>query len=277
MSEAPDLIHVNGAPGNAVDALDRGLHYGDGVFETIACVQGRPRLLALHLARLARGCERLRIPAPGPEEVAAELHTLAAARPRSILKLILTRGVAQARGYAYTGAEVPGRIVLRYPWPEAPAPAPLRVRIADLVLAENPLTAGIKHLNRLEQVLARAEWSDPAIAEALLFTRGGSLISGTMSNVFLVRHGCLLTPALTRCGVAGIMRALVLQRAHGLGLSVSEGELTRADLDAAEEVFLTNALTGIRRVGQIGGRRLTADRVTLALQASIAPALAGEA
>ena len=86
----------------------------------------------------------------------------------------------------------------------------VRVRLGELRLGENPALAGLKHLNRLEQVLARLEWSDPGIAEALLFSSSGALVSGSMSNVFLVHGGRLATPRLDRCGVAGVMREVVL-------------------------------------------------------------------
>ncbi len=174
------------------------------------------------------------------------------------------------------GHEQPTRIVLRYPWPVPPEEAAgVRVRIAQLALSENPATAGIKHLNRLEQVLARAEWTDPAIAEALLFSRSGALVSGTMSNVFLVREGTLLTPRLDLCGVEGVMRQVVLGAAGECTIGARECVLQRADLAAAEEIFLTNALSGIRRVGELEGRTLTGAAVTRRLQAALAPLLAG--
>lgn len=273
---APEQVLVNGAPAGQVAALDRGLHYGDGLFETLGCIAGRPRLLRLHLQRLAAGCARLKLPAPPLPALARELEALAAPCERAIVKLILTRGPAQARGYAFTGDEPPTRIMLRYPWPLAvEEEGGVRVRIADLALAENPATAGIKHLNRLEQVLARAEWRDPAIAEALLFSRSGALVSGTMSNVFLVRQGRLCTPRLDLCGVAGVMRQVVLDAAGECAIGTEERVLGRADLDAAEEIFLTNALTGIRPVGELAGRRLAVGSLTRRLQTAIAPLLAG--
>jgi 4-amino-4-deoxychorismate lyase len=275
---APQRVLVNGRDCDFVSALERGLHYGDGLFETLGCIAGRPRLLALHLKRLARGCARLKLPVPDAAALSSELGALAGTADRAIVKLILTRGPALARGYAVDGHEQPTRIALRYAWPHAPeAHAGVRVRIADLALSENPATAGIKHLNRLEQVLARAEWSDPAIAEALLFSRSGALISGTMSNVFLVRDGSLVTPGLELCGVEGVMREVVLAAAAACAISTRVGVLTRADLAVAQEIFLTNALTGIRPVGELEGRRLGEFTMTGRLQRAIAPLLAGGA
>jgi 4-amino-4-deoxychorismate lyase len=276
-SQAADLIWVNGAPADAVSALERGLHYGDGLFETMACIGGRVRFLELHLARLARGCAQLNIAGPDPAALARELGSLGAGPARCILKLILTRGPALARGYAYPQGQAPTRIVLRYPWagPAVEPAAGVRVRIARLRLAENPALAGIKHLNRLEQVLARAEWDDPEVAEALLFSRSGALISGTMSNVFLVRGASVLTPRLDVCGVAGVMREVVMAVARDCAIPVQEAVLGAADLDAAQEMFLTSSLTGIRRVGEIEGRILAGDTVSRRLQAALARREAG--
>jgi 4-amino-4-deoxychorismate lyase len=276
-STAPaELVHINGRDATQVSALDRGLHYGEGLFETIACTHGTPRLLELHLKRLGRGCARLGFTPPPVEELAAEVHAFAAPRERAVVKLIVTRGVAQARGYARGKDETVTRITLRYPWPAEDATLAhkgVRVRIGALRLGENPALAGLKHCNRLEQVLARAEWSDPAIAEALLYSSSGALVSGTMSNVFLVLDSKLVTPRLHRCGVAGVMRELLLTLAPGAGIAAEERDLTAADLARASEIFLTNALIGIRPVRELGGHTLAVGGVTRALQALVAPRL----
>jgi 4-amino-4-deoxychorismate lyase len=277
---APDCVLVDGREGRVVSPLDRALHYGDGLFETIACSGGRPRLLSLHLARLLSGCSRLGIAFAHAAALRAEVEALAAQRPRAIVKVLVTRGVAPERGYRVTGAEQATRLTLRYSWPEedpAAAREGVRVRIGALRLAENPRLAGLKHCNRLEQVLARSEWTDPAIAEALMFSGSGNLISGVMSNVFLVQGGTLRTPRVDRCGVAGVMRAVVLREAARAGVAVEEERLTAADLTQAEEVFLTSALTGIRPVCALGERLWTAGPVTHALQARVAAVLAGDA
>jgi 4-amino-4-deoxychorismate lyase len=269
---APDRVAVNGLAGAAVSALERGLHYGDGLFETIACVGGRARLLTLHLARLQRGCTRLRIPFGDGDALRSEIGALAAPG-RAIVKVLVTRGPARERGYRVTGAEEATRVTLRYRWPEedpAPAQAGVRVRIGALRLSENPLLAGLKHLNRLEQVLARQEWTDPGIAEALLFNVSGNLVSGVMSNVFLVQGGRLRTPRVDRCGVAGVMREVVMREARHAGVALEEAPLTADNLMQATEVFLTSSLTGIRPVRALEGRVWTPGPLTRTLQERIA-------
>jgi 4-amino-4-deoxychorismate lyase len=269
---------VNGQPADSVSVLERGLHYGDGLFETIAVLNGEARLLGRHLQRLATGCERLGLRAE-PAQIGAEVRAAAAEMPRAVIKVLLTRGRALARGYALSGAEIPTRIMLRYPWPAedpAAAQAGARVRIATLRLGENPALAGVKHLNRLEQVLARREWSDPGIMDALMFSHSGDLVSGTMTNVFIVRDATLFTPRLERCGVAGVMRATVLALAAAGGVPVRECALSAQDLGAAEELFLTNALIGIRPVRELEGAALPLGPLTRRLRAELARLL-GEA
>jgi len=273
----PAAVWVNGRPDGVLSPLERGLHYGDGLFETIACVGGRPRFLDLHVARLLAGCTRLGIEFPARDELRREILEVAAGAGRSIVKLLLTRGPALARGYGTTGAERPTRLTLRYAWEEEDpglAADGIRVRTAALRLAENPALAGLKHLNRLEQVLARRESPAGAFAEALMFSSGGRLISGVMSNVFLVEGAALRTPLLDRCGVAGIMRQVVLREAAHAGIAAVEAALTGADLERSRELFLTSAVIGLRPVRELDGRACMPGPVTRELQRRLAPLLA---
>lgn len=273
---APQAVWVNGRPDAALSPLERGLHYGDGLFETIACLGGRPRFLNLHLERLARGCTRLGIELPDREELRREILAAAAEAPSAIVKVLLTRGPAVARGYATTGSEQPTRLTLRYRREDEPRNAQdgVRVRTAALRLGENPALAGLKHLNRLEQVLARREWSDGAIAEALMFSSSGRLVSGVMSNVFLVEGARLRTPLLDRCGVAGVMRQVVLREAARAGIAAEEAPLDAGDLARARELFLTSAVIGLRPVRVLDGRACEIGAVTRELQQRLAPLLA---
>jgi len=276
----PEVVWVNGRAAGEVSALERGLHFGDGLFETIACAGGHARFLELHLRRLAAGCARLGLAAPDEAILRAEVQQLAAQSARAIVKVLLTRGAAASRGYGVSGLETSTRIALRYAWPPQDpelARAGVCVRIAALRLGENPALAGLKHCNRLEQVLARREWTDSGIAEALMFSSSGALISGTMSNVFLVRDGTLCTPRVDRCGVAGVMRQVVLAAAADAGIAAEERVLDLSDLQAAREVFLTNALIGIRPVRELEGRPLSPGGLTRRMQERLAPLLEARA
>jgi len=277
---APEQVWVDGRPGGALSAHERGLHYGDGLFETIACLEGRPRLLSRHLERLAQGCARLGIAPVERGVLEREILSAAAGASRAIVKVLLTRGLARARGYAVQGSERPTRLVLRYAWEKEDPNMTrdgVRVRIATLRLGENPALAGLKHLNRLEQVEARREWSDPGIAEALMFSSGGTLVSAVASNVFLVQGAAVRTPRLDRCGVAGIMRGAVMRVAARAGIAVEECTLASEDLARASEIFLTSALIGVRPVRELCGRALAPGAVTGELQQRLAPLLEGDA
>jgi len=269
-------VLVNGVRDEGVSPMDRGLHFGDGLFETIACNRGRPRFLALHLERLALGCARLQIQLPDPVEVATEVLELARDVDRAIVKVLVTRGVAVARGYGAAGTETATRITIRYPWPHEDAAGlhdGVKVRTLSARLGENPLLAGLKHCNRLEQVVARAEWADSDISEGILFSSSGNLVSGTMSNVFIVQDSCLLTPRVDLCGVAGVMRRVVMSEAQRAGIPTREYVLRAEDLRRADEVFLTNARIGIWPVRVLDGRVLTPGPVTRRLQTLMAPQL----
>jgi 4-amino-4-deoxychorismate lyase len=153
----------------------------------------------------------------------------------------------------------------------------IRARIARLRYGENEVLAGMKHLNRLEQVLARSEVPAEDAAELLVFSSSGNLVSGTMSNVFLVRQGRLLTPRLDRCGVAGVMRRVVVREAAADGVTVEEAVLAADDVASAEEIFVTNARIGIWPVRTLDSREIGVGALTRRLQARLAPLLEGPA
>jgi 4-amino-4-deoxychorismate lyase len=269
-----ERVLLNGSPALQVSPFDRAVHFGDGLFETIACRSGRPRFLTLHLERLQLGCQRLGIEPGNLDEVRAEVRSLAGEVENSIVKVILTRGTALARGYGVTGREKAMRITFRYAWPPETATESqdgVRVRTAKLRLGENPALAGLKHCNRLEQILARQEWSDPGIAESLLFSSSGRLVSGTMSNVFIVEGSRLRTPRLDLCGVAGVMRRVVLREAERAGISVQEDVLGVDDVHKASELFLTNARIGLWPLRELDGRALQPGATTRRLQQIMTP------
>jgi 4-amino-4-deoxychorismate lyase len=255
-------------PLHAIAVEDRGLHYGDGVFETALLVQGRVRFLDQHLRRLALGCERLGIATPDPAVLRSDVQRLSGSAERAVLKIVVSRGVGP-RSYRPSSRSKTTRIVALYPAPPQPADPGLALRWCETRLGRNVRLAGIKHLNRLEQVLAQAEWHDERIVEGLMLDTEGELVSCTASNVFLVRSGVLVTPDLRFCGVLGVMRAEVLRAARELEIAVSEEPLWPRDVAAASEVFITNSVRGIRSVTELDALRWTdtavADRLRKAL------------
>lgn len=252
---------IDGRPADSIACNDRGLQYGDGLFETISCRDGQARWLALHLDRLQQGCGRLRLPFRDFEPLRAEICRLAAGQERCLVKVIVTRGAATRRGYAPAGDERPTRIVSRHAWPPSAAPGEpgVRLGLSSVTLGMNPLLAGLKHLNRLEQVLAQMARDEAGLDEVLMLSTAGHVIGGSMSNVFFADDSGLFTPELINCGVAGVMRRLVLEAAATLGWAVSVRPVAASELAAAREVFVTNVRWGVQSVQLLGGRALADD------------------
>lgn len=257
--------------GARVHASDRGLAYGDGLFETMAVHDGRIPRLDLHFERLREGCVRLDIACPEAALIEADLRALLPPGGRCVAKVIVTRGSA-ARGYRPPAHTLPTRIVGVGPWPEYPATHysdGVRLGICRTPLAENPALAGLKHLGRLEQVLGQAELRATGHVEGLMSTTRGHVIGGTASNVFCVEHGVVCTPRLDRAGVRGVARRLVIARAVDLGLTVREDDLTLARLTGADEVFVTNAIFGLWPVREIGAMKISLGEIARRLMREI--------
>jgi 4-amino-4-deoxychorismate lyase len=240
-------VLIDGRTDDRLPADDRGLAYGDGLFETMRLAEGRVPLLDLHLARLADGCRRLGLRTPEADVVQADLEGARTGRTEGVVKLILTRG-SGGRGYAPPADPRERRIVSCHPlpiYPETHYSAGVRVRLCETPLGRNPALAGLKHLARLEQVLASREPAPADCAEGLMRDTEGRLVEGIRSNLFLVRSGGLVTPRLGECGVAGVLRRLVLEEAARLGLETREAAVSVEALAAADEIFLTSSIFGI--------------------------------
>jgi 4-amino-4-deoxychorismate lyase len=250
---------------------DRGLAYGDGLFETMRVEGGRVPLLHRHLDRLFAGCERLGMPLPERGALAARAEGLAESAGAGVVKVVVTRG-AGSRGYR--PPEKPDLRVMTeiHPLPDIPRShytEGVSLQVCTTRIGRSPATAGLKHLGRLEQVLASSELRGDC-AEGLMLDEHGHVIEGTRCNLFLVRAGDVFTPRLDMSGVAGVMRTLVLETAGALHLRASEVLVSMEDLVQADEILLTNAVIGIwpvsridemqwRRVpGPVGRRLMTA-------------------
>ncbi len=254
---------VDGIPSEQVSAADRGLHYGDGLFETMRLYEGRVPLLARHLTRLRAGCEVLGLVWPGDEVLSGDVARLAHPGGEGVIKLLLTRG-AGGRGYTPDPGAAARRIATRYPL-SSPAGGRMEVGLCETRLGRNTRLAGLKHLSRLEQVLAAAEVAAAGWDEGLMLDEHGRVIEATRHNLFLVRDDGIVTPRLDGSGVAGVMRALVMDRCQTVNMDCSEDDLTPEDLAGAGEAFLTNAVAGVVAVTGLCGRPLAAGPVTEAL------------
>lgn len=261
------MPRVNGDERSAVSVFDRGLQFADGVFETIAYINGKPRLWDRHMARLAAGCARLDISVPDAGVLRAEADRARGDASRVIVKIVLTRASGP------TGSSRPTMIATSRDWP-ADLDARLRdgvvARISDTRISRNPRLAGIKHLNRLEYVLAENERQPDEARETILRDTQGYVIETCRANIFLVRDGRLYTPELRYSGVCGVMRAEIMTLAENLGIAVAAAWFTPRALFGADEVFVANAVMGVCPVRRIEDQIFAVGPVTQTLQEALA-------
>jgi 4-amino-4-deoxychorismate lyase len=255
---------------------DRGFQYGDGLFETIAVRHGEPRLWPYHLERLSAGCARLSLQPPDGDALRGALdHALqqASADPVfCVAKIILSGGVTR-RGYGRDSFARASTFIGVFP--SAPVSASsyrdgVQTILCDTRLAVASPTAGLKTLNRLEQVLARSECLSAAAFEGITQDAEGRVICGTMSNVFVVNDNRIVTPALDRCGVRGVMRRHAMETLCGAGREVEEADLSERELFAADEVFLTNSQFGVLPVHRCDDSEWPVGDVTRQVMAMLA-------
>jgi 4-amino-4-deoxychorismate lyase len=261
-------VLINGEQIDCLPTSDRGLLYGDGVFETLAIIDGNVRHWSRHMKRLQSGCERLGIEPVDIDLLESECKSLIEQADRAVLKIIVTRG-SGGRGYRVDGESIPTRIVQVHDWPDfSPdyAAGGVAVRVCKTRMGHNPALAGIKHLNRLEQILARQEWNDPHIMEGLLLDSNDHIIEGTMSNIFMVKASVLKTPDLQFCGVAGITRAIILELASQQSIKMQIDQIELDELLQADELFLCNSLIGLWPVISLESNTFRKGRLTSRLQ-----------
>lgn len=251
-------VHIDGRVDGCVDAADRGLAYGDGLFETCRVQAGRVALLELHFARLFLDLEKIGFSFENNEiKSKVKVGLDAIHKASGTFKIIVTRG-SGGRGYAPPEEQQCRVITLFYADeanPFAHVATPAKLWLCQTRLALNPALAGLKHLARLENVLARAEFSADQYHEGLLLDTADSVVECTAHNLFAVVENTLVTPPLDGAGVAGVMRQLVMERlAPRLNLRVREAPLSLEQLAAAAEVFICNSNRGLRPVASLTGK-----------------------
>ncbi|MGA7594979.1 MAG: aminodeoxychorismate lyase [Gallionella sp.] len=252
---------VNGKTGNLISIRDRGLLYGDGVFRTLRAIRGKAQHWNLHYLKLRHDCSVLSIACPEAGQLTAELDCLLAQFSEGVVKLVVTRGQG-SRGYT-----PPIDTEITHFWDISPLPKHpselathgIRATLCQLRLGRQPRLAGIKHLNRLENVLAAAEFSgarmlEPEIAEGLLRDTDGNVIEGTRSNLFVVSGGKLITPELSRCGVAGVQRDRVIEWSKRNNMPVAIRNIGLHEVMQADELFVVNSIIGLWPIRELEQR-----------------------
>ncbi len=257
---------VNGEQQNTVAIMDRGFQYGDGLFETIEIHANQPIFLEQHLQRLNTDSQRLYLPQLDLDLLRVEIKKICQNVGNAVLKIIITRG-SGGRGYRQPDNIQPTRILSLHPFPEYPQSYYIDgivVRICKTRLGLNPILAGMKHLNRLEQVMARAEWNNAEIQEGIMLDFNGRVIEGTMTNLFYAKNDELFTASLNLCGIAGIIRGWVFEK-----LSVIEHDFFTEDLLNADEIFVCNSVIGIWAIRELENKRYAVGEITKKLQLAL--------
>lgn len=240
-------IFVGARAVGAVPPDDRGLAYGDGLFETMRVHRGGVPWWDAHRERLERGAARLGLSLPDDARLREEANALVAEAEAAVLKVLVTRG-GGGRGYAPPDAPVPTWLLSRHEVPATPRHG-LHLHWCDTRLAAQPALAGLKHCNRLEQVLARQECTAAGADDGLMRDGTGRVVCATSANLFVLRAGAWQTPPIDACGVAGVCRAHLLPV-----LQARETVLSQDDVEGADAIFLCNAVRGILGVARIGAR-----------------------
>jgi len=256
---------VNGEISTFVESTNRGLNYADGLFETLSVHNGRPSRWQGHMDRLGAGCERLGMTMPPQSILLREVQTVSAGLRDAVVKIVLTRG-GQARGYMPPQGQNCTRIVSAHSFPDGIAEAArkgVKARICDLRLAIQPALGGMKHLNRLEQVLASAQLRETGVPEGILMDMEDRVVSAISANIFLVKGELLLTPRLDLCGVRGVVRARILSR---FSTRCEQRRIMLDLLQEADEVFICNSVRGIVPVIGIDDQEYRIGPVTRELQ-----------
>lgn len=253
-----NTILINGSFNGAISALDRGFSYGDGVFRTIKVVRGVPEHWPVHYQTLVKDCSAIGIVCPSADIFISDFEQLFSIEElTSVAKIIITRGEG-ARGYKPPAITTPMRVMIKADMPDYPQhyfSEGVMLHLCETRVSHQPKLAGIKHLNRLENVLARMEWHDPVIADGLMLDIANNVIECTAANIFARYDDILVTPQLDQCGVAGITRKQIMARAHTLKLKTA---IERLDLDkllSADEVIICNSIFGVWQVRQLKSQK----------------------
>ena len=268
------MVLVNGQPAHSIDVSDRGMHYGDGVFETMVVIDKHIRFLDSHLERLNKGCRRLSLVIPDLEILKTEFEEVLSSNTASpfIIKLLLTRG-SGGRGYGIPENSRTTRIITTHDFPDKVMrfwEDGLQLHVCKQPLAINASLAGIKHLNRLEQVLASSERTDQLYDEGIMLSTSGNVIEGTMSNLFWVKDGIYFTPDLTNCGIEGVIRSKVIDLLANMNIELMTGNYLLEDVLKADKVFMTNSTMLIAQVVSVDDRQWSLDEELEQLRKSVA-------
>jgi len=262
---------INGSFDHPLSPFDRGFAYGDGVFRTFVMRDGMPDNWPLHYQKLVADCAVINIVCPSAELLMSDLQQLFLLDETAVAKIIVTRGEGE-RGYTPPPVTMPLRVVIKSALPQYPEEnfsQGVRLQVCETRLASQPKLAGVKHLNRLENVLARMEWNDPTFAEGLMLDTNDDVIECTSANIFARFGDTLMTPQLHQCGVAGVTRQRIIDVAYTLSLKIEVETFKFEKLLSADEVIICNSLYGAWQVKGIRQKTWLSDALAANIRAAL--------
>jgi 4-amino-4-deoxychorismate lyase len=250
---------INGKQVKQLSVKNRGFSYGDGLFTTGKISNGCVEMLPLHITRLIDGCIKLKIEQPNMNELKNELQKIACSYTKAVIKVVITAGEG-GRGYSRLGTSSPTVVISVSAYPEH---YPLwkkngiNLGISSLQLGINPMLSGLKHLNRLEQVLIREELDNRVEDDLLVTNINGHIIETSCANLFWIIDGQYYTPNITHSGVAGLVRANILINIPNVILD----DFVLSDVEQAQSMFICNSVMGIVPIKTFNGKLLSIDKL----------------
>ena len=267
-----DSILINGSFNDAISALDRGFTYGDGVFRTLKVVHGLPEHWPAHYQKLVKDCSAIGIVCPSADVFINDFEQLFSIEELvAVAKIIITRGEG-ARGYNPPAITNPTRVMIKSNLPNYPQrhfDEGVMLHLCETRIGHQPKLAGVKHLNRLENVLARMEWHDPEITDGLMLDIANNVIECTAANVFARYGDLLITPQLDQCGVAGVTRNQIMARAHSLNLKTAVETIDLKQLLSADEMIICNSVFGVWQVRQLEQKKWVKQDLAINLRKTL--------
>lgn len=246
---------VNGIEQNQIHIENRGLAYGDGLFTTAKIINGKIQYLSSHVQRLVLGCEKLVLFAPNKVELTEQLIQVAKPYKLAVLKVIITASNG-GRGYARSIDPKSDIIIMVHDYPkhyEALAIKGITLGNSKQQIGINPMLSGLKHLNRLEQVLLRQELVNTKEDDLVVTNINDEVIEATSANLFFWLNDKLCTPDVTNSGVNGLMRQTILQQYPDTLIK----KVTLAELANSPAMFICNSVMGIMPVKNYNGQHLS--------------------
>ena len=260
------MFQINGKLTNKISIEDRAVQYGDGVFETIAIKDKLPEFWKEHYQRLSKGCKILKIKCLPETFLKKEINKFIkkSKKKKFVLKIIISRGIG-GRGYNPPKNAKPTRILGIYDWPNYPEinlTKGITMDVCKTRISLQPFLSEIKHLNRLEQIIARSEWQNKTISESIMLDLNNNVIEGTMSNIFGVKKSIFYTPNIKSAGIEGIMRGIILKLLKKNKKKYIIKKITLKEFLKFDEIFMCNSIFGVWPVIKISKKKFSFGKKT---------------